>query len=84
MPGPPRGAKGRERVPLEVAERLGTAQRHFLICLDVWAGRKSLVLGVWAASGGREILPKGGGVAQTPKNGDCRPAQQSRKTEKRC
>ena len=44
-----------------LAGPLGSAQRHFSIFLDFWAGRKSSMLGVWAAPGGRETLPKGGG-----------------------
>jgi hypothetical protein len=45
---------------------LGAAQRHFSMFMDCWAGRKSSMLGVWAAPGAREILPKGGGRSPPP------------------
>ncbi len=34
----------------------------FFISRGFWAGRKSAIFGVWAAPGGRETFPKGGGL----------------------
>jgi hypothetical protein len=63
---------------------------EFLI-YDSWAGRESLIFGVWAASASPKTIPEGGGrspppsgmvfgaagAAQTPQIGDFRPAEKS-------
>ncbi len=45
---------------------LGLAQRHFPIFLDFWAGRKSSILGILAAPGDWETLPKDGELRPPP------------------
>ncbi len=60
--------------PLPTVWLIAIARHHFPIFLDFGAGRKSSIVGVWAAPGGRETLPKGVSgahrAAQTPKMAD--------------